>query len=256
MSTSPSDRGDSDPAAPFLLQLFYRTGGFYRPDEFANRSLPPHISVYTWPDCTLNELAFELAASKVSALPYPAIGTRLAFQLVCPDLRSVSAISNAPPRYAVKDLGSIVIGQNSSGVAEPESTGTGGSTHDEPSPDSKKSLRDARFVVGDYVSCAILPPLDDGSVAPASIAQREFSSVGYRDARVNANTRGGGGGFQSRENEFAWPGVREGGRDSGRRGVAGGAMANVPIGEWRRGERLPNVPSRPRGGVGGSRGRW
>ncbi|KAG5981100.1 hypothetical protein E4U55_003314 [Claviceps digitariae] len=259
--SSPSDKGDTDPAAPFLLQLFYRTGGFYRPDEFAAPSLPPHISVYTWPSCTLHDLALELAASKASALPYPAIGTRLAFQLVCPDLRSVSTISNAPPRYAVKDLGSIVIGsQSASEGAESEFIVAGGSTREEPASDNKKSLSDARFVVGDYVSCAILPPLADGSVAPASTVRRESSNnAGFRDPRMS--TRGGGG-FQHRENGFGWPPtVREGGgRGGGRRGGGGGGggpMVNLPMGEWRRGERLPNMPpSRPRGGVGGRRGRW
>ncbi|KAG6040000.1 hypothetical protein E4U41_001722 [Claviceps citrina] len=250
--SSPSDKGDTDPVAPFLVRLFYRTGGFCRPDEFAARSLPPHISVYTWPSCTLSELALELAASKASALPYPAIGTRLAFQLVCPDLRSVSAISNAPPRYAVKDLGSIVIGQNTTGTARSEFRETGSSMRDEPASDDNKSLSDARFVVGDYVSCAILPPLADGSVAPASAARRESNNAGYWDARES--TRGGGG-FHRRENGFGWPGVREG-RGGGRRG-GGGHMASVPMGEWRRGQTLPNMPPlRPRGAAGGRRGRW
>ncbi|KAG6014242.1 hypothetical protein E4U43_006775 [Claviceps pusilla] len=259
--SSPSDKGGTDPTAPFLVQLFYRTGGFCRPDEFAAPSLPPHISVYTWPNCTLHELALELAASKATALPYPAIGTRLAFQLVCPDLRSVSAISNAPPRYAVKDLGSIVIGtQNALEGTESELIVPGGSTREVPASDKEKSLNDARFVVGDYISCAILPPLADGSVAPASAVRRESSNnAGYRDARVNMR---GGVGFQYRENGFGWPpSVREGGgRGGGRRGRGGGGggpMIDMPMGEWRRGERLPNVPpSRPRGGVGGRRDRW
>ncbi|KAG6005758.1 hypothetical protein E4U21_007709 [Claviceps maximensis] len=257
--SSPSDKGDTDPAAPFLVQLFYRTGGFYKPDEFATPSLAPHISVYTWPSCTLHELALELAASKASALPYPAIGTRLAFQLVCPDLRSVGAISNASPRYAVKDLGSVVIGtQNTSEGVESEFVVAGDSTRQELASDNKKSLSDARFVVGDYISCAILPPLADGSVAPSTTVRRESSSnVGYRDARIS--TRGGRGGFQHRENGFGWPlSVREsGGRRGGGGDGGGGPKVILPMGEWRRGERLPNMPpSRPRGGVGGKGNRW
>ncbi|GAB0135156.1 hypothetical protein EsDP_00003503 [Epichloe bromicola] len=249
--SSPPDNGDSDAPAPFLVQLFYRTGGFYRPDEFAARSLPPHISVYTWPSCTLNELALELAASKVSALPYPAIGTRLAFQLVCPDLRSVSAISNAPPRYAVKDLGSTVIGQNTSDAGEPEFIEVVGSTRNGPASD-KKSLSEARFVVGDYISCAILPPLADGSVAPSSTARREPNKVGLRDTR---GSRSGEGGFHNRGNGLGRLGSREV-RGGGRRG-GGGPMASMPMGEWRRGERLPNMPpSRPRGGGGSGSGKW
>ncbi|KAF4506369.1 hypothetical protein G6O67_006459 [Ophiocordyceps sinensis] len=108
-----STSGDSDGhlPAPFLVYLVYRTGAFHRPEDFIPTSLPPHISIYTWPSCTLSELAMELAAAKPSALPYPAVGTRLAFQLVYPDLRNAALVNEASPQYAVKDLGSIVIGQ-------------------------------------------------------------------------------------------------------------------------------------------------
>ncbi|KID75094.1 Sin3-associated polypeptide Sap18, partial [Metarhizium brunneum ARSEF 3297] len=241
-----SDDGDRDPPAPFLVQFFYRNGGFYRADEFATRSLPPHISVYTWPSCTLNELALELAAAKPSALPYPAIGTRLSFQLVCPDLRGIGSVNNAHPRYAVKDLGSIVIGQNPPGTTDPELAEVGGSaSRGASNPD--KTLGEARFVVGDYISCAILPPLDDGSVAPASAARRDVTA-GHRESRGGRSS--GGPGFHNRENGFG-RGSREG--RGGRRG-GGGPGASMPMGEWRRGERLPDMPpSRPRGGGGG---RW
>lgn len=218
-----------------------------RADEFATRSLPPHISVYTWPSCTLNELALELAAAKPSALPYPAIGTRLSFQLVCPDLRGIGSVNNAHPRYAVKDLGSIVIGQNTPGTTDPELAEVGGgASRGASNPD--KTLGEARFVVGDYISCAILPPLDDGSVAPASAARRDVTA-GHRESR-GGRSSGGGPGFHNRENGFG-RGSREG--RGGRRG-GGGPGASMPMGEWRRGERLPDMPpSRPRGGGGG---RW
>ncbi|OAQ62329.1 Sin3-associated polypeptide Sap18 [Pochonia chlamydosporia 170] len=248
--SSASDNGDRDPPAPFLLQLFYRSGGFFRADEFAGRSLPAHISIYTWPHCTLNELALELAAAKPSALPYPAIGTRLAFQLVCPDLRGVGQINSAHPRYAVKDLGSIVIGQNQQGASDSDFVEVGGSSRGASSSD--KTLGEARFVVGDYISCAILPPLGDGSIAPASTARRE-SNAGFREGRGGRPSGGGGGpGFHSRENGFGRPGGHEG-RGGSRGGRRGGHGASMPMGEWRRGERLPDVPpSRPRGGGG----RW
>ncbi|QUC22038.1 uncharacterized protein UV8b_06279 [Ustilaginoidea virens] len=246
-----SDSGDHDLPAPFLVQLFYRTGSFYRPEDFASHPLPPHVYVYTWPSCTLSDLALELAAATPTSFPHPAIGARLSFQLVCPDLRSVSAVSNAPPRYAVKDLGSVVIGQHAHGAATNESLELGGSTRSGPGS-GKKTLNDARFVVGDYISCAILPPLADGSVAPASAARRE-SNLGYRDGR---GRRGGSGGFFSHENGFSWSSSRE-----SRGGMRGsGTHASVPLGEWRRGERVPYAASsRHRGGgVGGGAGdgRW
>ncbi|PFH60416.1 hypothetical protein XA68_11004 [Ophiocordyceps unilateralis] len=216
-----SHSGDSDDylPAPFLVHLAYRTGTFHRPEEFAFESLPPHISIYTWPSCTLSELAVELAASKPSALPYPAIGTRLAFQLVYPDLRGMTSLGDAPPRYAVKDLGSIVIGQGGPG-AETSDVSGGASRADH---DFDKTLNDARFVVGDIVSCAILPPLSDGSVAPAFSARRDSG-------------RGLGGGYTARENGLGGGrGARVGWRE-------GGAGRGVPSGEWRRGETLPDLP--------------
>lgn len=152
-------------------------------------------------------------------------------------------MSSAHPRYAVKDLGSVVIGQNSSGASDPAASEVPASSRAASSAD--KTLRDARFVVGDYISCAILPPLDDGSVAPASAARRE-SNAAHREGRGPA--------FQSRENGFGRPGGREG-RGGRRGGGVTGAM--MPMGEWRRGERLPDMPppSRPRGGGVGGR-RW
>ncbi|CAH0044035.1 unnamed protein product [Clonostachys solani] len=128
-----------DEPAPFLLQLFYRTGSFHTPEDFSSHTLPSHVSVYTGQDCTLHQLALELAALKPSAIPTPAIGTRLAFQLVCPDLRNSNGISHSPPRYAVKDLGNIVLGGHGPGA-----------DHDaglfDTSLDDQKTLADARFV--------------------------------------------------------------------------------------------------------------
>ncbi|PHH85720.1 hypothetical protein CDD83_11251 [Cordyceps sp. RAO-2017] len=246
MSSSSEDSGSDRLPAPFLLQLFYRTGAFQRPDEFAAESLPPHISIYTWPDCTLSELAMELAASNPSALPYPAVGTRLAFQLVYPDIRGAVSGGNASPRYAAKDLGSIVIGQGGPGA----DTASFGDSNNPLRGDQEvgRTLDDARFVVGDFVSCAILPPPSDGSVAPASGARRD-AGYGMRDARFQR------GGYAARENGFgrgAGAGAGSRGLRAGRRdGIGGGAR--LPMGEWRRGEALPEMPpARPRG----SGGRW
>ncbi|KAF4975222.1 hypothetical protein FZEAL_7960 [Fusarium zealandicum] len=239
---SPPRKSLREDTTPFLLQLFYRNGALHRPDEFASHTLPQHISVYTWSDCTLNELALELAASKPSAFPFPAIGTRLVFQLVFPDLRNASAVANAPPRFGVKDLGSIVIGEREGGTGTSDDVDMDAPMRD--AKDMDKTLNDARFVVGDYVSCAVLPPLSDGSVAPLSSARREQAS-GPRDSRGGYR-----GGFQGRENGSNRGGSR-GGRGSWRDDVGGG----FPMGEWRRGERLPDGP----GGTGGrprGRGRW
>lgn len=99
-----------------------------------------------------------------------------------------------------------------------------------------KTLQDARFVIGDYISCAVFPPLADGAVAPPP-----SGGVGRgRGAYADGPGRGYGGGFRGRGG-----GVMRGGGlfDGDRIGGEG-----VPSGEWRRGERVPDGP-------GGFRGR-
>ncbi|KAH9887409.1 hypothetical protein F4778DRAFT_425280 [Xylariomycetidae sp. FL2044] len=265
---------------PFMLQLFYRTGAFHRPDEFSATPLPPHISIHTWTNCTLNELSHHLASAPDSnpvsdsdsgpdgkILPDPAIGTRLAFRLIFLDTRGGGA---SGPRYMVKELGSIVIGDGGPGL-DPEdvearkllaASGEGGSDGD-----GEKTLFDARFVVGDYVSCAILPPLEDGSVAPASSARMGRGSgagearaavgrtpAGFRDRdpdRDRMNMFGYGYGYGHGRSGRGRGG---GGGRSGRDHDGFGGRGNVPMGEWRRGERLPDIP--PPVGRGRGRGRW
>ncbi|KAF4449845.1 Histone deacetylase complex subunit SAP18 [Fusarium austroafricanum] len=230
---SPPSKSIREDTTPFLLRLFYRAGALHRPEEFESRTLPPHIPVYTWSDCTLNELALEVAATKHSALPSPSVGCRLVFQLVFPDLRNATAVANSPPHYGVKDLGSVVLGGDSrtdiAGDVSADAKTRG-------SDDKLKTLSDSRFVVGDYITCAILPPLSDGSVAPVSSVRREQAS-GSHEAR---------GSYRGRDNGFGRGGFR-GGRGGWRDDVGG----DFPMGEWRRGERLPDAPGRSRG-----RGRW
>ena len=100
-----------------------------------------------------------------------------------------------------------------------------------------KTLQDARFVIGDYISCAIFPPLADGAVAPPP-----GRGVGVGRGRADYGPgRGYGGGFRGRG------GMRGGGMFNGDR--LGGE--GVPAGEWRRGERVPEGP----GGYSRGRGR-
>ncbi|KKP03043.1 hypothetical protein THAR02_04869 [Trichoderma harzianum] len=249
---------EDDDTSPFLVRLFHRSGSFYRymttisphleeiqltsiitrPEEFASPSLPPHVSIYTWSTCTLYELALELAAAKPSALPSPAIGTRLSFQLVCPDLRGTGTINTGQPKFAVKELGSIVIGEGYPGAENPDEADPDVTMRDDNGKD--KTLADWRFVVGDYISCAVLPPLSDGSVAPPSNAKRGSISNG-RDSR-GSNFRGG---FPGRDSNFS--------RNHGRQSRAPSWRDNrFPSGDWRRGEQLPDGP--PGGSRG--RGRW
>ncbi|KAL6800435.1 Sin3 associated polypeptide p18 domain-containing protein [Trichoderma sp. SZMC 28012] len=229
---------EDEDTSPFLVRLFHRTGSFYRPEEFASPSLPPHVSIYTWSTCTLYELALELAAAKPSALPSPAIGTRLSFQLVCPDLRGTSTINTGQPKFAVKELGSIVIGEGYPGAENPDEADPDAMMRDDSGKD--KTLADWKFVVGDYISCAVLPPLSDGSVAPPSNARRGSITSG-RDSRGSSFR----GGFPGRDSNFS--------RNHGRQSRAPSWRDNrFPSGDWRRGEQLPEGP--PGGSRG--RGRW
>ena len=185
-------------------------------------------------------------------LPSPAIGTRLSFRLYFPDARNSSA--SGPGRYMMKELGSVVIGDGGPGVFPDEGEAAivaGGQMAGLLGGDPEKTLQDAKFVIGDYVSCAIMPPMSNGSVAPPpqGPARGGFGAGRGMDF--------GGRGMGPRENGFG--GFRGRG---GPRGAGNFGQGMVPAGEWRRGERVPEGPSgasRGRGfggGFGGGRGRY
>ncbi|KAL1875749.1 hypothetical protein VTK73DRAFT_9810 [Phialemonium thermophilum] len=288
-----SDQLDRTATTPFLLKLFYRTGAFHRPEEFTSAShLPPHLSIYAWPSTTLSELSHHLAAANPPILPDPAVGTRLAFRLLYPDARGAGPRGQG--RYVIKDLGSLVIGEGGPGAAEHPSDDNAEEQEQEEggnrransastsyengdahppglaaaavaeSSASRKTLAEAKLVVGDYVSCAILPPVAaTGAVSPASAARTgRGSGVGEappapptpvassrfgvgREGGAWGRGRGGRGGrgvghFGDRDRTNDWD--RDRLRDRERDDDFG------PSGEWRRGERLPDgPPSRPRG---------
>lgn len=245
-------------ACPSDMILSRAHHGDYRPDEFSDPySPPPHLAIHTWPSATLSELAHQLAAAKPQLLPSPAIGTRLAFRLIYYDTRtgggggSSASQSVAPGRFVVKDLGSVVIGDGGPGISTLEADNDGGETDGGRTAgseaESSKTLADARFVVGDYISCAILPPSkDDGSVQAASAARvgRGFGA-GQARSMADAGPPLMGG---SRQNGFGSASTR---RPPAVFGGGGGAGV-LPAGEWRRGERLPEGSS----GGGRERRRW
>lgn len=86
-----------------------------------------------------------------------------------------------------------------------------------------KTLQEARFVIGDFVSCAIFPP----------------GTVG----------RGIGGGEGRGRGGFGAQGVYYDGGGGGRgRGRVRIGEAGVPEGEWKRGQRVPDGGGMGRGG--------
>lgn len=126
--------------------------------------------------------------------------------------------------------------------------------------EAARTLADARFVVGDFLSVAILPPSTiDGSVQPATAARAGRGyGVGQASFADEKPGRGYGdyGGFGNERSSVLGPG-RMGGGGGGDRGYGrdGGYVA-PPVGEWRRGERLPDMPSPPVRRRGGGRRRW
>ncbi|AEO57758.1 hypothetical protein MYCTH_2079848 [Thermothelomyces thermophilus ATCC 42464] len=273
---------------PFLVKLFYRTGAFHRPEEFNTpSSLPPHLQIHTWPDCTLLELSYHIADASPPVLPDPAVGTRLCFSLVYADTRGRT---DTPPRYVSKFLGSVVLGRGGPGASRDPprrpgdeldggaGSGDGGGDDDNnnnndddddnhsagSSEDESLTLADARFITGDFISCAILPPDElTGDVVPASSA-RMGRGAGVGEAR---------GGYvddedappppysRSRRGSYGGPPppgggrMRGGYRSGGPRGYGGGGGryrdrdepfgrggVRIPDGEWRRGDRLPDEP--------------
>ena len=228
----------------------------HRLDEFptsTGSALPPHLQIYTWPSCTLRELSHLLTSALPNLLPDPIIGTRLSYRLIFPDTREASR--QGPGRFMSKELGSVVVGGDGPGILPTEEeanvVATGpmaGALNGEPD----KSLQDARFVIGDYISCAIFAPLANGSVAPPPTT----GSAG-RAGRVMNEFGGGRGGVLGgpRENGFGGFRVRGSGRGGGPSNWGRQDDGGLPSGEWRRGERVPDGPGGGRGGYGRGRGR-
>jgi len=134
----------------------------------------------------------------------------------------------------------VVIGGDGPGVLPPETERvvTSGPMAGRLEGEPEKTLQDARFVIGDYITCAILAPNADGEVVgpPLPVMGGRMRAFGGPSPREN--------GFGGRGGGFGGAGPRGGMRGgAGFRGMAEG----VPSGEWRRGERIPEPA---RGGYG------
>ncbi|KAE8151725.1 Sin3 associated polypeptide p18-domain-containing protein [Aspergillus avenaceus] len=248
---APKPQIDRQATTPFHLKLFYRANNFHHLSDFAFQpshsggpvsgpnairarsppppALPSHLQIYTWQSCTLRELSQLLTSALPSLLPDPPVGTRLCFRLIYPDTKAAATMGpDARGRYLSKDMGSVVVGPRDSPY--PEENGDDAAPRSGPlrlqGNDADKTLQDMRFVIGDYVDCAILPPLEDGSVAPPITTGR--GSIG---------STVGGGMRAFRDNGFG-----------GRPGRGRGGERGIPPGDWRRGERLPEGGGRGRRG--------
>ncbi|KAK8111520.1 uncharacterized protein PG998_007977 [Apiospora kogelbergensis] len=202
---------------PFALQLFYRTG-----PTNSLRTDFRRISLFI-PGTPLGRVPLFL-------LPEPAIGTRLVFRLIFADTRSANpsvhhfSSWDGGGKFMVKELGSLVIGDGGPGL-DPEDPEL--AKQIDPDTDANKTLADARFVVGDYISVAILPSLEDGTVAPTSSARMGRGAGAGEAGRVRDRFTGmasGPGGHRHRENGFGG-----GGRLGRIRGRGGGREALMDL---------------------------
>lgn len=123
---------------------------------------------------------------------------------------------------------------------EEEKVVTGGVMSERLGGEPDKTLSEARFVVGDWVCCAIFEAGSDGGVAPPP---RVVGRGNVEYGRAGGGVGGGRDGFGgSRENGYGG-GYRGRGRGSS---VGGGGFngrlggEGLPSGEWRRGERVPD----------------
>ena len=100
----------------------------------------------------------------------------------------------------------------------------------------ERMLKDAMFVIGDFVSCAIYSP----GTHEVSAGQGGFRGRGRENGFGDRGYRGrggGGGGYRSERSGY---------------GRLNDGSGGLPPGEWRRGERVPDGPG---GGRGYGRGR-
>ncbi|PGH10701.1 hypothetical protein AJ79_05292 [Helicocarpus griseus UAMH5409] len=261
---------DRETTTPFHLKLFYRQHSFHHLSDFPIPSppstgnatqpslsplpLPPHLQIYTWQSCTLRELAQLLTSCLPSILPDPAVGTRLSFRLIYPDTRNQGIAGDGRGKYLSRDMGSVIIGpkdEAGGGGAREKGRGPANGALKLQGDEADKCLQDFRFVIGDYVDCAVLPPLSDGSVAPAIVNR---GAVGGSAIGGGMRAFGNGPSISARENGYGRP--RAGGMLGRGGGFPPGGPAGVPVGEWRRGERIPDARGRGFGrGHPRSRGR-
>ncbi len=154
----------------------------------------------------------------------------------------------------------MIVGGDELGIFSAEDDGAGGATSaravaGELNAEADKTLQEARFVIGDYVSCVMFPPLPNGSLAPLPGLTGRHAGGGGRvmgdfgAGGIGGGSRGGplGGPRENGYGGFRGRGLRGGGAFTGGRFGEGG----LPNGEWRRGESLPDGP----GGRGYGRGR-
>lgn len=146
-------------------------------------------------------------------------------------------------RWTTKEMGSVVVAADIGDDTDEQDAVNGDSgaagIKFRNTDEAERTLADSRFVIGDFVDCAVFPPLADGSVAPGGhrgsfaggVSSRPMGNLGPQAPRENGygRTRGGGYGL----------GRGDGPGGPGRGREFGGER--VPPGEWRRGRDYQTV---------------
>lgn len=208
-----TDKIDHESTPPFLLRVFYRHNRTLDPYEF---SIPPppnadasveyysilpasiqqnSLELYQWSDCTLGQLTAHLMSQLGEEVCDE--GTRVVFKLIFPDTRA-GVGEGGRGKWIDKPLGSTVVGAGAADDVKMEN-GDGDLAGLGIEGDSHKTLAEARFVIGDYVACAIYPPGPDGRAQNVPVGRAPRDGVGpprgMGGPRENGYGGRGGGGY-------------------------------------------------------------
>lgn len=205
--------------------------------------LPPHLHIYTWRTASIRELTHLLASALPHMLPSPAAGTRIAFRLIFPDTRPSSSRPTGPgpggigPRFLGKDLGSVVVADDM--VSGADVNGMAQSAEADAlqklDGDAERTLADSKFLVGDYLSCAIIPPLRNGEVAPPPLPMSSIAPSARNGIGPGPLPRRGGSGYGRGMRDHPYGrGGRGGFRGGAGPSTGGGLYPGVPSGRWDR----------------------
>ncbi|GAA5843652.1 hypothetical protein JCM11251_006396 [Rhodosporidiobolus azoricus] len=161
---------DREKTCPSLLRVFVKNGAHHQDTDFGVSTLPTadEHQLYTWRDTTLREILLLLRDVDPSLRSTPA--ARFSLRLVFWDADKERFRSEELAVIAAKDL-------------TPTSSGAGGGAHagaprgNYTNPRLDRTLADAKFVVGDYLSVAHLgtpaaPPVPAPVVAPVGFGGR------------------------------------------------------------------------------------
>ncbi|GAA5880149.1 hypothetical protein JCM8547_001580 [Rhodosporidiobolus lusitaniae] len=257
-------RVDREKSCPHLLRAFVRSNTHHSDSEFTVSSLPTadEHQLYTWRDSTLREILLLLRDSDPSLRSSPL--ARYSLRLVFWDADHDRYKSDDIATVSTKDL--LPVSSGSSG-----SSGVGGGKYLNPRLD--RTLADANFVIGDYLSVAYMsgvgPPVLPGMPGGAPLAvggPLPPPRGGPAAFGPPPHLRGpgpvgpGGGGIGGRRDGTTWapagPGPRGGrggfgGGGPGRGGYGGGGpgggRAPMPSADQGWGRRRPSGADGPVG---------